>query len=322
MNIVITGGAGFIGSCLLWKFNQSGTSDIIIVDELGSSEKWKNLVGKRFEDYIDKSVFIDYLTGGAFDKKVDCIIHFGACSSTTETNAAYVMENNYTYSKKLAQWAIKNNKRFLYASSAATYGAGEHGYSDEDEITLTLNPLNVYGYSKHAFDLWVLKNNFQNKFVGFKFFNVFGPNEYHKEDMRSMVHKGYQQVKDKGKIRLFKSYKKEYADGEQKRDFVYVKDAVEVVWYFFNNPKQTGIFNIGTSQAHTWNELANALFKALGIKPNIEYFDMPETLRDKYQYLTEADGSKLQKAGFTSYFCNFEDAIKDYVNILQTSKYL
>ena len=285
MRIVVTGGAGFIGSCLLWKLNTSGLTDIIVVDELDSSEKWKNLIGKQFEDYLDKNVFLDYMTKGMFEKTIDCIIHFGACSSTTETDAAYVMENNYAYSKKLAQWSIKNKKRFLYASSAATYGAGEHGYSDDDTITASLIPLNIYGYSKQAFDVWVLKNNLQKTFVGFKFFNVFGPNEYHKGDMRSMVHKGYQQIKKNGAIRLFKSYKKEYADGEQKRDFVYVKDAVEVVWHFFNNPEQTGIINVGTGYAHTWNDLAQGIFKALGLKPTIDYFDMPEALKDKYQYL-------------------------------------
>jgi len=322
MNIVVTGGAGFIGSCLLWKLNTYGISDIIVVDELDSSEKWKNLRGKRFEDYLDKKAFLDYVSKGMLDTTIDCIIHFGACSSTTETNAAYVMENNYTYSKKLAEWAIKNNKQFLYASSAATYGAGEHGYSDKDDITVSLVPLNMYGYSKHAFDVWVLKNNLQKKVVGFKFFNVFGPNEYHKGDMRSMVHKGYHQIKTNGTIRLFKSYKKEYADGEQKRDFIYVKDAVEIIWYFLNHPEQTGIVNIGTGNAHTWNELAHALFKALSLKPRIEYFDMPEILQDKYQYVTEADVTKLRKAGFTAYFCNFEDAIKDYVSILETTHYL
>ncbi|MBU1862130.1 MAG: ADP-glyceromanno-heptose 6-epimerase [Candidatus Omnitrophica bacterium] len=322
MSIVITGGAGFIGSCLLKKLNIAGITDIVIVDELGSTEKWKNLLGKQYEDYVDKDFFLDALSKGTFDKTIDCIIHLGACSSTTETNAAYLMDNNFNYSKKLAEWTIRNKKRFLYASSAATYGAGEKGYSDRDTVAPTLMPLNMYGYSKHAFDLWVLKNNLQKIFVGFKFFNIFGPNEYHKEDMRSMIHKGYQHIKQKGTIRLFKSYRKEYGDGEQKRDFMYVQDAVDVVGYFFNNPQKTGIYNVGTGKAHSWNELACAIFKALDLNPSIEYFDMPHTLREKYQYFTEADITKLRQAGFSSSFLKLEDAVKEYVALLETTQYI
>jgi ADP-L-glycero-D-manno-heptose 6-epimerase len=322
MKIAITGGAGFIGSCMLWKLNQKGIDSIYVVDELDTSEKWKNLVGKRFEDYFDKNDFLEAVCSGILDDSVDVIIHFGACSSTTETNASYLMDNNYQYSKVLAEWALKKKKRFLYASSAATYGAGEQGYSDSDTRTPDLKPLNMYGYSKQAFDMWVLKNNLQSVFVGFKFFNVYGPNEYHKADMRSMVHKGYQQIKATGKIRLFKSHKAEYTDGEQKRDFIYVKDAVEIVDFFLENPGASGIVNVGTGKAHSWNDLAHAIFKALGLKPKIDYFDMPAVLRDKYQYFTQADMSKLRSLGYTRDHLIFDDAIKEYVTILETTEYL
>lgn len=322
MKVLLTGGAGFIGSCMLWKLNAKGITDIIVVDHLGASEKWKNLVGKQFEDYFEKDKFLDYLEAGRLNRKIDLVIHFGACTSTTERNATYMMENNYVYSRRIADWALKNKKRFLYASSGATYGAGEMGYSDRDDVTPKLAPLNVYGYSKHLFDLWVLKNNLQNEFVGFKFFNVYGPNEGHKDDMRSMVNKGYQQIKKTGKIRLFKSHKPEYTDGGQKRDFIYVKDAIRLVYHFIEHPEKRGIFNIGTGKAQTWNELAGAIFLALGMKPRIEYFDMPEALRGKYQYFTEANLEKLRQSGCEYKFFSLNDAVKDYVGFLEKGTYL
>jgi len=322
MKILLTGGAGFIGSSMLKRLNDAGITDIIVVDHLAKSAKWKNLTGKDFEDYFEKDKFLNYLAEGHLDRKIDTVIHFGACASTTEQDASYMMENNYVYSKRLAEWAVKNRKRFLYASSAATYGAGEMGYSDRDDITPALLPLNIYGYSKHLFDLWVLKNKLEKEFVGFKFFNVFGPNEYHKDDMRSMVHKGYGQIKSTGKIRLFKSHKPEYKDGGQKRDFVYVKDAVDLVYSFLEHPERKGIFNIGTGSAKTWNDLAEALFGALGMEANIEYFDMPEVLRGKYQYFTEAELGKLRKANPSHKFFELKDAVKDYVSYLEKDAYL
>lgn len=322
MKVLLTGGAGFIGSATLWRLNKAGIRDIIVVDHLGKSEKWKNLVNKQFEDYFEKDKFIDYLERGQFNRKIDAVIHFGACTSTTEHDATYMMENNYVYSRRIADWALKNRKRFLYASSGATYGAGELGYSDRDDMTVKLKPLNVYGYSKHLFDLWVLKNKLQREFVGFKFFNVFGPNEGHKGDMMSMVNKGYHQIKRTGKMRLFKSHNPEYADGEQKRDFVYVKDAVELVYYFLKRPNKAGIYNIGTGNARTWNDLANALFSALGMKTNIEYFDMPEVLKGKYQYFTQADLGKLKKAAPRHKFFDLKDAVKDYVGYLEKDEHL
>ena len=287
MKVLLTGGAGFIGSCMLKRLNDAGIKDIVVVDHLGNSSKWRNLVGKNFQDYFEKDKFLDKIESGALDKNIDAVVHFGACSSTTEQNASYMMENNYAYTRRLAEWALKKRKRFMYASSGATYGAGEMGYSDSDDVTPKLTPLNVYGYSKHLFDLWVLGNKLEDQFVGLKFFNVFGPNENHKGDMRSMVQKGYGQIKSTGKIKLFKSHKPEYGNGEQKRDFIYVKDAIELSYDFFEHPDKAGIFNIGTGKACTWNDLAEALFNALGMKTNVEYIDMPEILRDKYQEYEE-----------------------------------
>jgi len=321
MRVLLTGGAGFIGSCFLWKLNTTGIDDIYVVDDLGTSEKWKNLSGKNFKDYIDKNDLFDYLDANNL-KGVDTVVHMGACSSTTEKDASYLMRNNYGYSRRLAEWTLKNNKRFIYASSAATYGAGEQGYSDGDELTPRLRPLNMYGYSKQLFDLWVLLNGLAEKFVGLKFFNVYGPNEYHKGDMRSMVHKGYGQLKETGKIRLFKSHRREYADGAQRRDFVYIKDALDVIWYFVEDPGKHGIFNIGQGNAQTWNDLAAALFDALEIPPAIEYFDMPDYIRDKYQYYTEADLNKLRSSGYAGEFMNLKAGVKDYVSYLEKDGYL
>lgn len=322
MAIVVTGGAGFIGSCFLWKLNQEGIDDIIVVDRLGSSEKWKNLVGKHFDDYLDKDIFIDQLERGILSDKVDGIVHLGACSSTTETDASYLMDNNYRYSKRLIKWALRHGVRFIYASSAATYGDGEKGYSDADDVTRTLRPLNMYGFSKHAFDEYVLKKGLQNSCAGLKFFNVFGPNEMHKLKMRSMIYNGYQQVKNTGKIKLFMSYREQYADGEQKRDFIYVKDVVEVMWWLLQNHDKNGIFNLGTGVAHTWNELAGAIFQALDKKPEIEYIPMPDELQGKYQYFTEADMRKLFDAGCPINFRSLEDSVRDYVSILEGDGYL
>jgi len=322
MKIIVTGGAGFIGSCLIWKLNNRGINDIIVVDRLDSSEKWKNLVGKQVRDYIDKDKFLDCLEAGKLKSQADIILHMGACTSTTESDAAYLMENNYLYSQRLAKWALKQNIPFLYASSAATYGAGEFGYIDDDEITLKLKPLNLYGYSKQLFDGWLIQNRLSNKVAGFKFFNVFGPNEYHKDDMRSVISKVFDKASQGGKLKLFKSYKKEYADGEQKRDFIYVKDAIEIVCYFIEHPDKKGIFNVGTGIARSWNDVAKALFSALGLKPNIEYIEMPPEIRDKYQYFTQADLSKLKRTGLEHKFFTLEEAVKDYAGYLKGHSYL
>jgi ADP-L-glycero-D-manno-heptose 6-epimerase len=322
MKWVVTGGAGFIGSCLLWKLNQEGISDILVVDHLGSSEKWKNLRGKQFSDYMEKSEFLQRVHENRLPASLESVIHLGACSSTTESDASYLIQNNYGYSKALAEWAVRTNKRFLYASSAATYGAGELGYVDDDAVTPQLVPLNMYGYSKQLFDLWVLQHDLQKRFAGFKFFNVYGPNEYHKDAMRSMVHKGYQQIKQTGAIRLFRSHRPEYPDGGQMRDFVYVKDVLNAVWFFIKHPEKTGIYNLGTGQAHTWNDLAKALFKALGRPPKVEYFDMPAELRTQYQYYTQADVAKLRRAGYQEPAYALEEAVREYVQVLEGPQYL
>ena len=314
MRVVLTGGMGFIGSCLLWKLNQKGLDDIVIVDELGDHLKEKNLIGKKFKDCIDKDQFLARLDSF---KDVDLILHIGACSSTILTDEKYYIQNNLEYSKTLARFCLENNIRFLYASSAATYGDGSLGFSDEDLDTPKYQPLNYYGWSKHNFDLWVIKNNFQKKFVGFKFFNVFGPNEYHKGEMMSLICKRFDAVRSEKRIKLFKSYKPEYPDGGQKRDFIYVKDAVEMVWYFIGHPDKVGIYNVGTGKARSWNDLAKALFSALNIPLNIEYIEMPEILRDKYQYFTQAEMSKLKRAGYDKLITKLPDAIIDYTRFLK-----
>ncbi len=321
MKVLVTGGAGFIGSCLVKKLNSVGISDIVICDNLGKSEKWKNLVGKKYNDYIDKLKLFDELDKIKSAKYFDLILHMGACTSTTESNAQYMMENNFVFSKRLAQWSLKKKAHFLYASSAATYGSGEKGYDDNDEVSLKLTPLNVYGYSKQLFDEWVINNNLNKKFTGFKFFNVFGPNEYHKQDMRSVICKVFPIVKSGQPMRLFKSYNSNYKDGQQQRDFVYVKDVVEVVYYFIENLGKKGIYNLGTGKARSWNDIANALFAALDKQPKIEYIEMDEVLKDKYQYFTEANLFKLRKAGCKHKFMSLEDAIKDYVGYLSNQSY-
>ena len=322
--IVVTGGAGFIGSCLVWKLNQIGIDDILIVDRLRDGDKWKNLVGKKFEDYIDKHDFIEIIMHEGLSDRIDTVFHIGACSSTTETDADYLMENNFLYTRILAQACLEKNKKFFYASSAATYGDGELGFSDEDAKTPHYKPLNMYGFSKHLFDLWVLKNKLQDKVTGFKYFNVFGPNEYHKGSMRSLVHKAFPTARDEHKISLFKSYHPDYPDGGQKRDFVYVKDVLNVMMYFFENPDIGGIYNIGTGKAQSWNDLANAMFAALDVKGKIEYIEMPDELQDKYQYFTEADLTKLRRAGCEYEFMSLNESISDYLqnHLMKNNPYL
>ena len=320
--IILTGGAGFIGSCLLWRLNKEGLNDIIVVDEPITPEKKPNLNGKKFTDFIDKDTFLSLVSSDKLGRKIDAIFHLGACSSTTLSDAEYFMKNNTEYSKKLAEYSIDKKIRFIYASSGATFGDGSEGFSDRDEDTLKLKPLNYYGNSKHLFDLWVIKNRLVDKIIGLKYFNVFGPNEYHKEDMRSVIAKSFGEIVKNKKIRLFKSHKKEYKDGEQKRDFMYVKDAVDATYFFFENRGKGGIYNIGTGIARTWNDLAKAIFHALDIKPDIEYFDMPESLRDKYQYFTQADISKLRRADYNKDFFSLEDGVKEYAGFLKEKKYL
>lgn len=322
--IIVTGGAGFIGSALVWRLNQRGEKDIIIVDNLNKSEKKRNLASLAYSEYIDKTEFIEMLEKGEFGNKINSIIHMGACTSTTEQDEKYLMENNYKYTARIAQWRERHNEcRFIYASSAATYGNGDQGFVDNEEELHTLKPLNMYGHSKHKFDLLAKERGWFSKIVGLKYFNVFGPNEYHKADMRSVIIKKYPDIRDKGKISLFKSYREDYNDGEQKRDFIYVKDAVEMTLFFYDRPDISGLFNIGTGMPHTWNDIALSMFKAAGKTPEIEYIPMPEILRDTYQYFTCADMNKLREAGCSHSCTGLEDAVKDYIcNYLDKDKHL
>ena len=311
--IIITGAAGFIGSCFLRKLNDEGLEDLFLVDQLDHPEKKRNLEEKRYTDYLEKDDFLPALLDGKLGEKIEAIFHLGACSSTTETNAAYLTENNYEYSKKLAEFCFSKNIYFSYASSAATYGDGSEGYSDRDSDLDKLKPLNLYGESKHHFDLWLRDHDLFKKVIGFKFFNVFGPNEYHKGEMRSVVCKAYEQIRDTGSLKLFKSHRPDYKDGEQKRDFVYIQDVVDFMFEAFERRDIQGLFNLGTGEARTWNDLATAVFRALNQEPKIEYIDMPDSIREKYQYFTEADMTKTREAGFKTSFRSLEDAVSDYV---------
>ena len=312
--IIITGGAGFIGSAMLLELNRKGEENIIIVDDLGSTttEKWRNLSGLNFTDFIPKDLFPGLLDRNAL-KGISAIIHMGANSATTETDADHLLTNNFGYSKKIAEFSAAHEVRLLYASSAATYGDGQRGYNDETEGLNVLRPLNMYGYSKHLFDSWALKNHILDKAVGLKFFNVYGPNEYHKGDMSSVVYKAFHQILEKGSLNLFKSHRPDYGDGEQLRDFVYVKDCTGIMAWMLENPSVAGIFNVGTGTARSFKDLATATFSALNRDPAISYIPMPETLRDKYQYYTCADMTKLRAAGFTDDFTSLEAGIKEYV---------
>jgi ADP-L-glycero-D-manno-heptose 6-epimerase len=311
--VIVTGGAGFIGSVLVWELNRRGCSQVAIADYPAQREKCANLAGLRYTEIIEPAELPTRLLSGATGK-LDCIFHLGACSSTTETNEKYLRENNFEYSRALAEWALGNDVRFVYASSAATYGDGSAGMDDSDPRQLErLRPLNLYGQSKQWMDLHAWREGWLDRIVGLKYFNIFGPNENHKGDMRSLVCKSYAQALKTGVIQLFKSYRPEYRDGEQRRDFLYVKDAVAMTLYLAANPTANGIFNIGAGVARTWNELARAVFAALGREPRIEYIDMPVSIRDKYQYFTQADIGKLRAAGYGQPITSLEDAVRDYV---------
>ena len=320
--IVLTGGAGFIGSCVLAKLNALKLSDIIVVDHLEDERKKENLKNKKFKQYFDKNEFLNLVNKNRLPKGIKSVIHMGACSSTLLQDAQYYRKNNFEYTQILTQWALDHQVRFIYASSAATYGDGRYGYQDDEATIRQCKPLNLYGDSKQRFDLWVLDNGLQDKVVGLRFFNVFGPNEYHKDDMRSVITKAYERVAGEGKIALFKSYKGEYADGEQKRDFIYVKDAVDVVLFFLEHPEKNGIYNLGTGKARTWNDLARAMFKAVGKPVHMDYIDMPLMMRPQYQYFTQADMAKLRKSGYTKEFFELEDGISDYIGYLKSHAYL
>ncbi|MFZ4592526.1 MAG: ADP-glyceromanno-heptose 6-epimerase [Ignavibacteria bacterium] len=320
--IIVTGGAGFIGSALVWALNKKGREDIIIVDHFGKDDKYKNLVSLKFMDVFDRDDFGQMVHDGFLkNNKVDVLYHLGACSSTTELDMNFLLRNNFEYTKFLCGHSVNNNIRFVYASSAATYGEGKQGYEDDESKLDTLRPLNPYGYSKQLFDQWAKREGYLDRIAGMKYFNVFGPNEYHKGDMQSIVSKAYKQVKEKGTARLFKSYSKEYGNGEQKRDFVYVKDAVDMTIYFGENKIVNGIYNVGTGNANTFNSFVKPIFKALGVKENIEYFEMPEVLQGRYQDFTQANMDKIRKTGYKGTFTSIEDAVIDYVKNYLDSDY-
>lgn len=323
--ILVTGGAGFIGSALIWALNQRGITDIVVTDLLGQDEKWKNLVALKFEDYVEAGVFRSHLQNdpNAFGK-FSCAFHLGACSATTEKNASYLADNNFAFTKELAAWALSRKTRFIYASSAATYGDGAQGMDDRSADLHRLRPLNMYGYSKHLFDLYAQRTGILDAIVGVKYFNVYGPNEDHKGDMRSLVNKAFQQIHDTGRVQLFKSYKPEYKDGEQMRDFLYVKDAIEMTLHFAEKATEAGgLYNLGSGEANTWLTLTRAIFSALGREPRIEFIEMPETLRGKYQYYTKADISKLRDTGYDRPLTPLPEAVRDYVqNYMVTGKKL
>lgn len=309
--IVITGALGFIGSCIAKELNNTGRTDIIIVDEAENEKASKYAINIKYAKYYEKNEFIKLLESNKI-KDIDLIIHMGACSATIETNEKYLMETNYGYSKRLYDWCLKNNCRLIYASSAATYGNGALGYNDNEKEMNKLKPLNTYGLTKKMFDDYILTAPKLKQCVGLKFFNVYGPNEYHKGAMASVVFHSFNQIKEDGKVMLFKSYRKEIKGGEQKRDFIYIKDAVSIVMFFIENKDINGIFNAGTGKARTFKDLTISTFMALNLKPEIEYIEMPETLKEKYQYYTEANMEKLRNVGYDKKFYSLEEGVKDY----------
>lgn len=320
---LVTGGAGFIGSALVWGLNQRGNDQIVVCDQLGTTAKWRHLRSLSFEDYVEADDLIARLYDGQLGK-FDLVLHMGACSSTTEQDAAYLIRNNYEFTKQLAHWCLDSGARFVYASSAATYGDGSAGMKDDDDLESLqrLRPLNMYGYSKHLFDLHAARNKWFDEIAGVKYFNVFGPNEEHKGDMRSLVHKAFEQIGATGRVQLFKSYLPDYADGEQQRDFLYVKDAVAMTLHVAEG-EQNGLYNVGSGIASTWNSLATAVFAALGREPKINYIDMPGEIREKYQYFTEADIATLREIGYDELVTDLGEAVRDYVaNYLVAGKQL
>jgi ADP-L-glycero-D-manno-heptose 6-epimerase len=322
MNILLTGAAGFIGSCFLRKLNDAGHSDVWLVDTAASPDGIPNLVGKRYRAYLTREDALSQLSSGRLDH-IDLIVHLGACSDTTEMDRAFLKRNNFEYSQTLARWALEEGKRFQYASSASVYGDGKQGYSDADSELVLFHPLNPYAESKHAFDQWLIDEKLTGAVVGYRYFNVFGPNEYHKGGMRSMVCKAIDQIKTKGHVELFASSRDGYGDGSEQRDFVYSKDVDEVMMFFVDHPKIGGIFNIGTGTARTFKDLILAVFAALGQPPKIQFIPMPEKLRAQYQYFTEADLRKLRAAGCGVAFRSLEESVRDYVlsHLIQPNPY-
>jgi len=313
VKLILTGGAGFIGSSYLWKLNSLGIEDVLVVDTQPNTNAYANLRKKIFRDYIPHEGLLEALKKGKL-KEMDGIIHMGACSDTTEKDWFYLEKNNVHFSRTLARWCLENNKLFHYASSASIYGDGNKGYDDDETLHEQYKPLNLYGRSKWMFDNWIISEHLQDRVVGFRYFNVFGPNEYHKGEMRSMVVKAFDQIYDTGHVKLFKNSRNGHTDGSEERDFIYIKDVLEVMAYFLQNPKKNGIYNLGTGQSRTFKDLVTAVFTALKKNPSIDYVPMPEALRGHYQYYTQAVILKLRSAGYTKEFTSIEESIADYVN--------
>jgi ADP-L-glycero-D-manno-heptose 6-epimerase len=316
--LLVTGGAGFIGSNVVASLNEAGHSDIAVNDSLGSDGKWRNLGGRQLADFVPPSDLLPWLDG----RKLDAVVHLGAISSTTASDGDALIETNFRLSLRLLEWCASTRTPFIYASSAATYGDGSQGFSDDcsPAALKRLKPLNLYGWSKHLFDRAVAaraerREKLPPQWVGLKFFNVFGPNEYHKGEMMSLIARRFDEAKAGKPIRLFKSYRAGIADGEQKRDFIYVDDAVAVVRWLLDTPAVSGIFNVGTGAARSFRDLIAAMFAALGRKPAIEYIDMPDSIRDNYQYFTQSETENLRRAGYNAHFTPLEEAVRRYVTL-------
>jgi ADP-L-glycero-D-manno-heptose 6-epimerase len=314
--LLVTGGAGFIGSNVVAALNEAGRADIVVNDVLGTDQKWRNLAKRQVADVVAPADLFHWLD----ERKLDAVVHMGAISDTTATDADLVMENNFRTSMRLLDWCTGANVPFIYASSAATYGDGVQGFNDEwsPEALQKLKPMNLYGWSKQLFDQavaerFVKKEKLPPQWAGLKFFNVFGPNEYHKGEMMSLVAKRFDDAKSGRTVRLFKSHREGIGDGEQRRDFIYVDDAVAVVRWLMQTPSVSGIFNVGTGKARSFRDLISSLFRALNLEPKIEYIDMPENIRGQYQYFTEAKVENLLRAGYNAGFTSLEDGVRSYV---------
>jgi ADP-L-glycero-D-manno-heptose 6-epimerase len=322
--IAVTGAGGFVGSAVVWLLNARGKSNILVVDTEPSADGYQNLRNLKFSAYQDHNEFSAGLERGELNDDLEGIIHMGACSDTTELDWDFLKVNNFEYTSRLARWSLRQKKRFVYASRAATYGDGSSGFSDEHEEMKRLKPLNLYGESKHLFDLWAYRKNLLDSIAGLKYFNVYGPNEYHKANMRSMVHKSFCQINETGKVRLFKSNHLDFGDGEQVRDFIYVKDAAKITLFAFEKEDMNGIVNCGTGIPRSFNDLAKAVFAATGKEEHIEYVDMPQNLTKQYQSYTKAEIDKLRGFGYQESMYSLEDGITDYVKnyLLKEDPYL
>src|SRR6185436_14357244 len=328
--ILVTGAAGFIGSCMVGYLNRKGYHNIIIVDEFDDENKKLNYEDKKITARVDRNGLFDWLNDHPM--QIDFVFHLGARTDTTEFDYAVLEKLNVDFSKKIWSYCVEKNIPLVYASSAATYGDGELGYKDDHELSYKLNPLNPYGRSKNEFDKWALEESQKSKvksqksappdWYGLKFFNVYGPNEYHKGRMASVIFHSFNQIKSSGKVKLFRSHKPEYKDGEQLRDFVYVKDVVDICYWLMNEKPTSGLYNLGTGKARTFKDLVTAIFKSLDKEPVIEFIDTPLDIRDKYQYFTEADMNKLRRVGYKEDFYSLEEGVETYVkNFLLDKKY-